>query len=316
MEPACQPRLADGASGKCLTAVTCGGTLLPTSVRLPSPLLCPLLSLPQKCCLTLPIPQPKGTPPPGRPPDSSMGLPPAPPCSEPHLRPWPGVSKSLAVARRPLPLCQAPSDPAVQCFHLPGGRGPHGAAGGRAGHRVGRRWEPGAGVQATPHHAPVGIVSRSLPISKTQFPQWSLELCAFRKGGLVAHTPESAAGNPRSPSPVWRARLLGLLQQSATDWGLEPLKQVSHSPGGQKVKVREPQGWLLLRLRGCPFLAAPQRGVRAAPSLPPSLRVRGPIPLLQGHALPSQDLTLTYLSVPATSLFPNKVPSEVSGIST
>lgn len=194
-----------------------------------------------------------------------MGLPPAPPCSEPHLRPWSGVSNSLAVARRPLPLCQAPSDPGVQSFHLPGGRGPHGAAGGRTGHWVGRRWELGAGVQATPPPRTCGYCEQISSQLKTQFPQWSLELCAFRKGGLVAHTQKSAAGNPRSPSPVWRARLLGLPQQSATGWGLEPQKQVSHSPGGQKVKVRVLQGWLLLRLWGCPFLAAPQCGVLGAP---------------------------------------------------
>lgn len=64
------------------------------------------------------------------------------------------------------------------------------SAGASGGASVGNR---GTGIQAHPHHGPVGNVGKSFPISKPQIPLWSLESCAFRKGVLVAPIPESAA---------------------------------------------------------------------------------------------------------------------------
>lgn len=64
---ACVPASADGPRASVSLPPPAEAPCCPRLCRPPSPLLLSLLSLPQKCCLTLPIPQAKGTPPPGRP---------------------------------------------------------------------------------------------------------------------------------------------------------------------------------------------------------------------------------------------------------
>lgn len=169
-------------------------------------------SLPQKCSPSLPILQPSGntllqeaflT-------ALSTGLPPALSCCRASPEPMarPGCPSLCVIPQATLGL-----SPSICKVGEALTMEPEGRMGQWVGH-----W--GAGIQVHLHHGPVGIVGKSLPISKPHIPQQSLETCVFRKGGLMAHIPGGAAGNPTPVSLVWSVGLLGLPNRVPQTGGL------------------------------------------------------------------------------------------------